>query len=271
MLEEWRESAPFWAKHAKTVRSMFAPITRALITTASINKGSIVLDIAGGSGEPSLTVAETAEPSSVVCTDAVYEMVLTSQKESRHRGLTNVEFAQCVGEALPFAPNTFDVVISRLGIMLFADPAAALAEVLQAVKPSGRLAFAVWHTSDSNPFFNVVSNVMARYVASPPDDPDAPGAFRFAQPGKLTGLLVEAGATDVSETVFKFSLQAPVTPRQYWELRSELSDTLRTKLAAMSTDNVNQIAQEVEEAARAFYDSDQMRFPAEVVIVSGRK
>ena len=57
VLREWRESATYWQKHADTVRTMFAPVTQALIDDAAISDGETVLDVAGGAGEPSLTIA----------------------------------------------------------------------------------------------------------------------------------------------------------------------------------------------------------------------
>ena len=272
ILQEWRESAPFWEKHAASIRSMFAPITTALIERAGIDRGCLVLDVAGGSGEPSLTVAEVVKPSgSVVFTDAVHRMVLTSKTDALDRKLTNIDFAQCAAEALPFKTDTFDVVVCRLGVMLFRDPAVAAAEALRVIKPSGRVAFAVWHTNSSNPFFSVAANVVSRYVDATPEDPNSPGAFRFAERGKLAGMLTEAGAVEVSERLFKFTISSTFTPRQYWELRSELSDTLRAKLATLLPEQLANIARDVEEAAREYYDEGQMRFPTEVLIVSGRK
>jgi ubiquinone/menaquinone biosynthesis C-methylase UbiE len=272
VLREWRESAPYWAKHAETVRSMFAPITRALIEAATIHKGHFVLDVAGGSGEPSITIAEAVGPSgSVICTDPVAEMVRASRSQARNRELANIEFTQCVGEALPFQPDTFDVVVCRLGVMLFPDPSAAIREILRVVSPGGSIAFAVWSASDSNPFFHIVANIVSRYVESPPEDPDAPGAFRFAESGKLASLLNDAGVIEVTERVLDFTLDAPLTPKQFWEVRAELSDTLRAKVAALSKQQVARIAQEVEEAGRAFYEAGRIRFPAEVLIVTGSK
>jgi len=272
VLREWRESAPYWAKHAGTVRSMFAPITRALIEAAAIHEGHSVLDVAGGSGEPSITIAEAVGQSgSVICTDAVAEMVRASRSEARNRELANIEFTQCLGEALPFQPDTFDVVVCRLGVMLFPDPSGAIREILRVVKTDGCIAFAVWAARDSNPFFHIVANIVSRYVESPPEDPDAPGAFHFAESGKLASLLNDAGVIEVSERVLDFTLDAPLTPKQFWEVRAELSDTLRAKVAALSKEQVARIVQEVEEAGRAFYEAGRIRFPAEVLIVTGSK
>ena len=270
VMREWRESAPHWAKHASMVRVMFAPITDALIEAASIKEGHSVLDVAGGAGEPSLTIAETAGRSaSLTFTDAVGGMVDASLDEARRRSLNNIRFAQCVGEALPFLSETFDVVICRLGVMLFPDPAAAIREMLRAAKPGGTIALAVWGPRDSNPFFHLVADIMSRYVDSPPEDPDAPGAFRFASSGKLAGLLRDSGAIEVTERVVDFTLEAPLTPAQFWEVRVELSDTLREKVAKLSPEQVTHVAKEVEEAGRAFYQDSEMRFPAKVLVVSG--
>ena len=271
-LNAWQESARYWRKYADLVRALFAPITSALLNAAAIERAQFVLDVAGGAGEPSLTIAKALnEKGSVVFTDAVREMVNTSRTEANGAGITNLQFAQCLGEALPFQSRTFDAVVSRLGVMLFADPAASIAEMLRVLKPDGRIAFAVWYNQAANPFFYVVANIVARYVESKPDDPDAPGAFRFAERGKLDRLLMTAGATDVTSSVFKFTMEAAITPSQFWELRSELSDTLREKLAKLSEAQLLSLSKEVETEGEAFYDGGRMRFPAEVLIVSGRK
>src|SRR5438477_10762169 len=148
-LREWRESAKYWAWYSATIRQMFAPLTQALIADARIAQGHSVLDVAGGPGEPSLTIAETVGPTgSVTCTDAVAEMVETAQAEAVNRGLTNVRFRQCTADALPFPDNSFDRAISRLGAMFFPDPHAALREMLRVNKPAGLLAFAIWDKSE---------------------------------------------------------------------------------------------------------------------------
>jgi SAM-dependent methyltransferase len=272
VLREWRESAPYWAKHADIVRSMFAPITRALIEAGGISEGQAVLDVAGGAGEPSITISSLVGASgSVICTDAVAEMVTTARLEARHRGRTNIEFSQCLAESLPFLSDGFDAVVCRLGVMLFPDPAAAIHEALRVVKSRGSLSYAVWCDRNSNPFFQVVMDVVSRYIESPPEDPDAPGAFRFAKRGKLARLLADAGAIDVTESLLNFDLNAPLTPSEFWSLRVELSDTLRAKVAQLSHEQLLRVEREVEEAGHPFFVSGQMKFPAQVLIVTGRQ
>jgi ubiquinone/menaquinone biosynthesis C-methylase UbiE len=271
VLREWSESAPLWKKHAPTIRAMFAPLTRALIDEGGIAWGQSVLDVAAGPGEPSLTIAQVVGPlGSVTCTDAVPEMISAAESEARRRGLTNVEFRQCKADSLPFEDDSFDVVVSRLGVMFFPDPLAGLREMLRVTKSGGALSLAVWHRSDLNPFSYVVTNVVSRYVETPPNDPAAPAAFRFAELGALAQVLEEAGATGVRERVFEFRMEAPIPPADFWVMRSETSGTLRDKLARLSAQERVMLAKEVLEAAREFFPNNHMRFPAQVLIVTGR-
>jgi ubiquinone/menaquinone biosynthesis C-methylase UbiE len=272
VLLSWHDTAKYWIQYSDNIRTMFAPLTQALIDHAGITEGQTVLDIAGGSGEPSLTIAEKVAPGgAVTCTDAVAEMVDAARDEASRRGLTNVQFRQCVADSLPFPDNIFDATVSRLGIMFFPDPPAALREMLRVTKPGGRIAVAVWHKSEVNPFCYLVTNVMAKHVTSPAADPDAPNAFRFAETGKLAKLMTEAGAIDVEETVVSFNLEAPLSARQFWIMRSRTSDTLREKLAKLSTDEQKQIGEEVEQAVAEFFPHDEMKFPTQMILVTGTK
>jgi ubiquinone/menaquinone biosynthesis C-methylase UbiE len=271
-LQEWRVTARFWTKHSDTIRTMFAPLTEALIRDAGIREGQTVLDVAGGAGEPSLTIAEkVGSKGSVTCTDGVAEMVLAAEGEAQLRGLTNITFRQCVADSLPFESNSFDAVVCRLGVMFFPDPLAALREMLRVAKPGGSVSLAVWHKDELNPFTHVVTGVMSRYVESPPADPDAPNAFRFAEPGRLASVLKSAGASDVRERVLHFQIEAPLSPGEFWAMRSETSDTLREKLARLSAEQSVRVTRDVHEAVREYFPNNQMSFPAQMIIVTGKK
>jgi SAM-dependent methyltransferase len=270
VMQAWRESAPFWEKHRETVRLMFTPMTGALVEEARINGGMNVLDVACGSGEPGLTLAEVVgSTGSVTCTDVISEMVVASEQAASRRGLTNMKFRQCAADALPFNENTFDAVVCRLGAMFFPDPLAGLREMLRVTKPNGKVALVVWHNSESNPFFYIVTDVLDRYVESSPEDPDTPGAFRFAQPGALVRILNEAGAANVGERILEFHITAPISLDEFWTVRSELSDAVRQKLTQIDPSSHARVKQDVLEAAWSFFPDGKMNFPAKAIIGSG--
>ena len=272
MLDGWRETAQFWTKYSDTIARMFAPLTEAMIERAGIREGQSVLDVAGGAGEPSLTIAERVGPrGSVMCTDAVAEMVEAARREANRRGLMNMEFRQCTADSLPFAENSFDVVVSRLGVMFFPDSVAAMRELLRVLRPGGSLTFAVWGKSEVNPFCYLVSGVMDRHVKAAEADPDAPNAFRFAEPGKLAGVMKQAGAVDVRDELVSFDLEAPLSALEFWTMRSQTSDTLREKLAKLPAFEQAQIADEVQHAVKNYFPNNQMKFPTHMLIATGKK
>jgi len=272
ILAEWRESAPYWEKHSATVRRLFAPISAALIRSAQIRSDQRALDVAGGAGEPSFEIAATVAPQGyVICTDVVAEMVTAARRLAERQAIHHIEFASCSANSLPFDDASFDAAVSRLGAMFFEDAVSALREMLRVIKPGGSLALAVWSDRERNPFFSIVTDVMAHYIPTPPEDEDAPGAFRFAQRGKLSALLAQAGAISVQEQVVDFQMEAALTPAEFWRLRSELSDSLRAKVARLSADELAQVIEEVERRVAAFFSEGQLSLPAQVLIVTGKR
>ena len=272
VLRGWRESAPSWEKHRAAIRSMFHPVSEALIEAAKIRVGDAVLDLAAGPGEPSLTIARLCAPSGwVASTDAVAPMVRTARDEAQREAIHNLCFIQCSGECLPFGAGAFEAAVCRFGIMFFANPSASVAEMLRVLRPRSRLSLAVWGDAERNPFFHVALEAVARHLEMPPVGSDAPGAFRFAQAGKLASLVRGAGAVDVNEQVLHFRIEAPVSLESFWSLRAELSETLREKIAVLSPRQLAAIAEDVKAAAREFFPNDRMSFPAEALIVSGAK
>jgi SAM-dependent methyltransferase len=270
-ITQWTESAPYWEKHRDLIRDMFVPVTQALIKDAAITAGSQVLDVAMGPGEPALSIAELVGPAGkVVGTDLVPAMVEAARNEAQRRGLRNTSF-EVVAERLPFPANTFDAVVSRFGIMFFPSPLDSLRDWLRVLKPGGRIAAAVWHSADKNPFFHVVGQVVEKYVASSPPAPDAPDAFRFATPGKLQAVLSEAGVAQISERMLRFAIEAPISVEDFWTIRTEISEKLRTKIAGLPKEQVTSLKREVIEALRAYSSGGGVSFPAEVLILSGRK
>jgi len=270
VLREWKESAAFWRDHYPSIRTMFAPVTNSLIEEAGIIEGNVVLDVAGGSGEPSLTIAELVGPRGyVTCTDAVADMVDAAKTEAERRGLRNMEFRQCLADSLPFQQDTFDITVCRLGVMLFPDVPAALNEMMRVTKSGGTLAFVVWGPNEANPFGYTVTNVLSQYLEIPAVPPDAPGAFRFAEPGKLARLLTDAGAIEVRERELNFHIEAPLSSEQFWEMRSHMSGTLRDKLASLPPEQARKVGLDVQNAVQEFFPNGQMSFPAQMLIVSG--
>ena len=204
-------------------------------------------------------------------TDPVAGMVETAQAEAGRRCPTNIQFRQCSADDLPFPDKTFDLAIGRLSAMFFVDPVRTIREALRVVRNDGCVSFAVWGPEEANPFFSTINDVFDRFVESSTEDPDAPDAFRFAAPGKLAGILENAGAKNVIERQLNFQIEAAISFDQFWQLRTEMSESLREKMAGLAPAQLPTIKQAVADAAQRYLVSGKMSFPAEALIVSGKK
>jgi ubiquinone/menaquinone biosynthesis C-methylase UbiE len=272
VINRWSGSAPFWEKHREIIQQMFAPITQALVEVGQIRSRQVVLDVATGPGEPALSVAALVGPEGKIFgIDPVPEMVAAARRAADRLQLRNVQFDVAFADHLPFPADTFDAVISRFGVMFFPSPVDAVREMLRVLKPGRRLALAVWHFAERNPFHYSLSRVIDRYIDSPPPAPDALDAFRFASPGTLRKVLNQAGAIALSERLLQFTIQAPMSVEDFWTLRLEMSDKLREKIAALSKSQMTEVRRQALDSLRKYSTNRGMNFPAEVLIVSGTK
>jgi len=272
VVNRWNRTAFFWEKHREVIGQMLAPITPALVEDAQVGVNQTVLDVGTGPGEPALSLARIVGQAGRICgIDPSFEMVACARNESTRLGLENVQFEVATADRLPFRDNTFDAAVSRLGAMFFPSPVDGIREILRVLKPGRKLALAVWHFEEKNPFHSVLSEVMNRHIEPTPLEPDALDAFRFATPGKLLKFLTEAGVVMPSERLLQFRIEASEPVETFWTLRREMSDQMRNKLAALPPEKLAMVNREALEALGKYSTAKGVSFPAEVLIVSGTK
>ena len=199
--EGWRgPRGAVWLLSLDGYEAMLRPLGDALLARAALSPGQSVVDIGCGGGSTSRTAAEIVGATGVVCGVDIAPMLI-DEATRRADGVSNLTYvcADAGSEPIPGAP--FDRMISRLGVMFFADPPAAFARLRDVLKSGGQLDWAVWAPSIDNPWMAGVRPIVERYIALAPVDPDAPGAFSLTDRDKLQGLLVKAGfaAIDIDD------------------------------------------------------------------------
>ena len=259
-------------KNRDIVRQLFAPVSEALIEEAGIAAGHSVLDVATGPGEPALRITEVVGASGeVVGIDPAAGLIEAARRAAEGRSLRNARFEIAGVDRLPFPDDQFDAVVSRFGITFFPSPVAGAREMLRVLKPGKKLAFAVWHFRDDNPFHHVLSRIVDPVLPPAELPPDAPGPFRHAAPGKLQAILAEAGAANPVERLFRFSIDVALSPEAFWDLRMEMADKLRERLATLPREQFEDLKGRTLAAFREFASPKGLSFPAEVRLVSARK
>jgi SAM-dependent methyltransferase len=218
--EAWERAATGWGKRADRVREFGMPVSAWMIEHANLQPGQRVLELAAGPGDTGFLASELVKPGGTLVTSDVAEAMLDVARErAKAQGIDNVEFRQLQLEWIDLETATVDAALCRWGIMLVADPGAAAREIRRVLRPGGTVALAVWDEAAKNPWATIPGRALLELGHSEPPDPDAPGMFTLAPPGRLAELLESAGFID--PTVDSVEVE-----RNYDTLESYLSETL---------------------------------------------
>jgi SAM-dependent methyltransferase len=137
--ETWGRYAPAFAAEGRAAEDRDS--IRRLVELCDLDAGSLVLDVATGAGYTAFAFARTG--CRVLPSDPTHEMLLATKGGWRERGFEGE--ARCVeawAEALPFADDALDAVISHRAPHQFADVDAFAREAARVVKPGGVVAVA---------------------------------------------------------------------------------------------------------------------------------
>lgn len=173
------------------VPALFAPWGPVVAAEAGVQKGDRVLDVACGTGALTLAVSKIVGPSGkVVGLDANPDMLTVARRKPEE-----IEWREGMAEALPFADNSFDAVVSQFGFMFFDDKPKALVEMIRVLKPGGRLAVAVCDAVENSPGYDAFALLLDRLFGR--DVGDAFRApFSLGDASLLRAICSEAGFGD---------------------------------------------------------------------------
>lgn len=261
-------TAAAWQKYYPQMKAQLALVTKAIVEAADPKPGMSVLDLASGTGEPSISLAARVVPGGhVTATDLSAGMLAALRFNAAQEGVTNMETKVCDCNGLSFADACFDLVTSRFGVMFFAEIDRALSEIKRVLKPGGRIAFLVWGAPAPGTYFGAAAMPYIRRLATKPD-PDAPGPMRFAEPGKLAKLVEAAGFKAVRESVQTIPAPAQGTPEAFLAGMFEIAAPFRNAAATLSKNDRQAAEKEALANLGALYDGNCINLNAPVIIIT---
>ena len=260
-----------WQSGAAARARSMGPSTELMMDLAGLNPGDRVLDIAAGTGDTSLIAARRVGVSGyVLAVDLSPSMLGIAEEEADKAGLANIETRVMDARTLELESDSFDAVVSRMGIMLIPERERALAEILRVLKPGAKFTAIVWSTAERNLSSLLPQLIGRRHANLPLPTPDEPGMFALGAPGLLERTLAEAGFRDIS-------VRAVPAPRTYASA-DEMMGYMTTATpilhgALEKLDEAGRAAMlaEIEQTMRQFAGPDGITIPGEVLVGVGTK
>jgi ubiquinone/menaquinone biosynthesis C-methylase UbiE len=187
-----------WADRQQMQDSVLAPVSDILIACAGPRPGERVVDVGCGCGGTSVAFAAKVAPAGhVLGVDVSAPMLALARKLAPADA--PLAFALADATVHPFEPASFDLLVSRFGVMFFAEPALSFANMRKALRPGGRVAFACWRTPRDNPWLMVPLRAAYEHVPKLPElGPEDPGPFAFAGEERVRRILGEAGFSAIA-------------------------------------------------------------------------
>jgi SAM-dependent methyltransferase len=241
-----------------------------MLDLASVSRGLRVLDVAAGAGDQTLQAAARVGPGgSVLATDISPAILDFAAREAASAGHKSVKTQAMDGESLDLEDASFDVVMSRVGLIYFPDQQRALAEMRRVLVPGGRVAAIVYSTADKNAFFSVPVSIIRRHAGLGAPLPGQPGPFSLGAPSALEAAFVRAGFRDVKVETVSAPLRMP-SAAECLRFERESFGALHQMLGGLDPSAREAAWAEVGEAMREFENAGFVG-PCELVIGVGTR
>lgn len=243
------------------VPALFAQWTEAVIAAAEIRAGDRVLDIACGTGVLARAVKEAVGPAgSIVGLDSNPAMLEVARLTA-----PQIEWRAGRAEAIPFADDEFDAIVSQFGLMFFKDRLVALQEMQRALRPGGMAAVAVWGSINRSPGYAALAELLTSLFGESAAE-SLRWPFALGDPDAVTALLRDAGFTEPRAStqlgIARFpSMESWIfTEIRGWTLAGSIDDAAFDRLLA-----------DASRALPAFVQRDgTVQFDVEAIIASAR-
>lgn len=267
---QWQAAADAWHRWGPFLGSWLGAATDTMFDLAQVGPGCRVLDVAAGAGEQSIAAARRVGATGhVLATDIAPALLAHAAADARAAGLAQLETRELDGEALDTLPaGSFDVCISRVGLIYFPDQQRALAGMCRALKPGGRIAAIVYSTPPRNGFFSIPVKLIRERAKLLPPLPGQPGPFSLGGDGVLQAVLAQAGLRDIVVQAVDSPVRLP-SAADCVRFERESFGALHQMMAGLAEDERAQVWRDIQTELERFETPSGFVGPCEMLVGVG--
>jgi SAM-dependent methyltransferase len=195
----WNGSAGCaWVEAQTLLDRILQPFEDLLVAAVCASGARRVLDVGCGTGSTTRGLARLLDANrACVGVDISEQMIATARMLAEQEGVP-AKFICADAQTHAFERASFDMIMSRFGVMFFADPVRAFANLRDAASKDATLCFIAWRSPAENRFMTTAERAAAHLLPNlPARRADAPGQFGFADARRVQSILAESGWTDI--------------------------------------------------------------------------
>ena len=257
------EMGKTWVEMARVTDQLFEPLTAPLLEAAGAG-ASALLDVGCGAGFTTLALARDLGPEARTVGADISEPLLNAARDRADAAGVPIDFVFGDAQTFDFGSASFDLIVSRLGVMFFADPVAAFANLRAAATDAARLRFVCWRDPAENPFMTLTARATKGLLDLPARIPNTPGPYGLADPERTRGILADAGWREVEVRPFDPTCAMPADDLMTFLTRI---GPLREALAEADVESRLAVLEAVRAAAEPYVDGDRASFEAALWVV----
>lgn len=257
-----------WADHPERYNGMMEAFDAPLFAAANIEDGHAVLDVGCGAGLTTRLAARKAGSGRALGIDISAPLVERARSDSAAENLTNVEFVRGDAQVHPFEGPGFDVIMSRGGVMFFADLVAAFGHLHGALAPGGRLAFLGPRSGKVDSAYARATAALAPYLREP--SPAARGMGSLLAPERITEVLTAAGFRDIEISPVDADMGFGADVSDATDFVFSMAP-IQHNLRTVDADSITALRDRVRDALGEFETPHGVRIPGGVWIVTAAR
>ena len=195
----WNGSAGCaWVEAQALLDRILQPFEDVLVAAVAASGARRVLDVGCGTGSTTRAIVRLrGDERDCVGVDISEQMIDTARMLAEQERVP-AQFICADAQTHAFEPTSFDMIMSRFGVMFFGDPVRAFANLRDAARQDARLCFIAWRSPAENPFMTTAERAAATLLPNlPARRVNAPGQFGFADARRVQSILAESGWTDI--------------------------------------------------------------------------
>ncbi|NDZ13560.1 SAM-dependent methyltransferase [Variovorax sp. WS11] len=186
-----------WVDEQQVLDAVLQPFEDLLVEAVVAASAQRVLDVGCGTGGTTLAIARRLGATGrCIGVDVSEPMIAVARARAESEGAP-ASFVCADAQRHAFEPASFDMIVSRFGVMFFDDPVVAFANLRRAASKDARLHAITWRSAADNPFMTTAERAAAPLLTLPPRPPGAPGQFAFADRQRVASILEESGWTGI--------------------------------------------------------------------------